>query len=51
VEYLFTRDDVRSVSAQTYRRLPESIKVMERCGLTYDSEGDEPGMVRYRRLR
>jgi RimJ/RimL family protein N-acetyltransferase len=51
VEWLLSRDGVRSVSAQTFRRLPESIKVMERCGLTYDSEGDEPGMVRYRRLR
>jgi len=51
VEWLLTRDGVRSVSAQTFGRLPESIKVMERCGLTYEGEGDEPGMVRYRRLR
>ena len=51
VEWLLTRDGVRSVSAQTFRRLPESIKVMERCGMAYESEGDEPGMVRYRRLR
>jgi RimJ/RimL family protein N-acetyltransferase len=51
VDWLLTRDGVRSVSAQTFRRLPESIKVMERCGLTYDGDGDEPGSVRYRRLR
>ena len=51
VEWLLTRDGVRSVSAQTFTRLPESIKVMERCGMTYDGEGDEASSVRYRRLR
>lgn len=51
VEWLLTRDGVRSVSAQTFSRLPESIKVMERCGMVYDGEGDEAGSVRYRRLR
>jgi len=25
--------------------------VMERCGMTYDGEGDEASSVRYRRLR
>ena len=51
VEWLLTREGVRSVSAQTFRRLPESIKVMERCGMTCDGDGDEPGTVRYRRPR
>ncbi len=51
VEYLFTLETVRSVSAQTYRHLPESIKVMERCGLTYDGDGDERDTIRYRRRR
>ena len=51
VDWLLTRDGVRSVSAQTFMRLPESIKVMERCGMTYDGEGDEASSVRYRRLR
>ena len=51
VEFLFSLEAVRSVSAQTYRHLPESIKVMERCGLTYDGDGDERDTIRYRRRR
>ena len=51
VESLLASKDVRSVSAQTYPRLPESIKVMERCGMTYVGPGDDEGTVRYRRLR
>jgi len=51
VDWLLTREGVRSVSAQTYPRLAESIKVMERCGMRYAGEGDDPGTVRYRRMR
>lgn len=51
VEWLLTEEGVRSVSAQTYPRLPESIKVMERCGMRYVGDGDDPGTVRYRRMR
>jgi len=51
VEWLLTQDGVQSVSAQTYPRIPESIKVMERCGMSYVGEGDEVGTVRYRRMR
>jgi RimJ/RimL family protein N-acetyltransferase len=51
VEWLLTQKDVRSVSAQTYPRLPESIKVMERCGMTYVGPGEDEGTVRYRRER
>jgi RimJ/RimL family protein N-acetyltransferase len=51
VEWLLTLDGVRSVSAQTYPRLPESIKVMERSGMSFVGEGDDPGTVRYRRTR
>jgi RimJ/RimL family protein N-acetyltransferase len=51
VESLLTRKDVRSVSAQTYPRLAESIKVMERCGMTYVGPGEDEGTVRYRRAR
>lgn len=49
VEWLLQQDDVRSVSAQTWERQTESIKVMERCGMEYFGMGDEPGTVRYRR--
>jgi RimJ/RimL family protein N-acetyltransferase len=51
VDWLLMQPGVRSVSAQTFTRTPESIKVMERCGMIYDGEGDERSSVRYRRLR
>lgn len=51
VDWLLTQKDVRSVSAQTYPRLAESIKVMERCGMTYVGPGEDEGTVRYQRLR
>lgn len=51
VEWLLRQKEVRSVSAQTYPTLPESVKVMERCGMTFVGDGDEAGTVRYRRMR
>jgi [ribosomal protein S5]-alanine N-acetyltransferase len=51
VEWLLTQEGVESVSAQTYPRVPESIKVMERCGMRFVGDGDDPGTVRYRRGR
>ena len=51
VDWLLTQEGVESVSAQTYPRIPESIKVMERCGMSFVGEGDDPGTVRYRRMR
>lgn len=51
VGWLLTQKDVESVSAQTYPRLPESIKVMERCGMTYAGPGEDEGTVRYLRKR
>ncbi len=51
VEWLLTLEGVRSVSAQTYPRVVESIKVMERCGMRFVGEGDEAGTVRYRKVR
>jgi ribosomal-protein-alanine N-acetyltransferase len=47
---LLARPGVRSVSAQTYPRLPESIKVMERIGMRFVGPGDAEGTVRYRRF-
>jgi ribosomal-protein-alanine N-acetyltransferase len=51
VEWLLTMEGVESVSAQTYPRVVESIKVMERCGMRFVGDGDDPGTVRYRRTR
>lgn len=51
VEWLLTQNKVQSVSAQTYPRVTESIKVMERCGMSFVGDGDEAETVRYRRMR
>ena len=51
VEMLFQDEQVASVCAQTFPSLPESIKVMERCGMTFVGDGDDPGTVRYRKRR
>lgn len=51
VEWLLTQKNVKTVSAQTYPSLPESIKVMERCGMTYVGPGEDMGTVRYQRRR
>lgn len=51
VEWLLRRKGVKSVSAQTFLRLSESVKVMERCGMVAVGEGDDPETVRYRRVR
>jgi ribosomal-protein-alanine N-acetyltransferase len=51
VEWLLGREGIVSVSASTYPTLPESIKVMERCGMTFMGEGDEVGTVKYQRVK
>ncbi|MGC9198651.1 MAG: GNAT family N-acetyltransferase [Acidobacteriaceae bacterium] len=51
VEWLLTQDGVQSVSAQAYLHVPESIKVMQRCGMSHLGEGDDPGTVRYGKAR
>jgi RimJ/RimL family protein N-acetyltransferase len=51
VEWLLKQKDVRSVSAQAYPSLPESIKVMERCGMQFAGPGEDEETVRYRRDR
>jgi [ribosomal protein S5]-alanine N-acetyltransferase len=51
VEWLLKQKDVLSVSAQTYPYLPESVKVMVSCGMTFVGSGEDPGTVRYQRMR
>jgi ribosomal-protein-alanine N-acetyltransferase len=51
VGWLLSLDGVQSVSAQTFTTLPESVKVMERCGMSFVGAGDDPDTVRYRRMR
>lgn len=51
VSWLLLQPAVHSVSAQTYTTMPQSIKIMERCGMRLVGPGDDPGTVRYRRWR
>lgn len=45
---VFFAQGVQSVIAHTFPTMPESIRVMERCGMRFDGEGAEEGTVRYR---
>lgn len=49
--WLLQQPAVRSVCAQAYVSRPQSIRVMERCGMLPAGAGDEPDTVRYRRFR
>jgi RimJ/RimL family protein N-acetyltransferase len=48
VEFLRRDERITSIIAHTFPSLPGSIRVMEKCGLTYDGEGEEAGTIRYR---
>ena len=49
VEWLLSRSSVAAVTAQAYISKPESVKVMQRCGMVPAGPGDDPETVRYRR--
>jgi len=52
IEYLRADERLESVIAHTFPSLQGSIRVMEKCGMVFDGEGEEAGTVRYRlRLR
>lgn len=51
LHWLLQQPAVRSVCAQAYLARPQSIRVMERCGMLPAGVGDEPDTVRYRRFR
>ena len=48
IDYLRCDPQLSSVIAHSFPSLPASIRVMEKCGLVFDGEGEEPGTVRYR---
>jgi [ribosomal protein S5]-alanine N-acetyltransferase len=48
IDYLRRDERLDSVIAHTYRWIPGSIRVMEKCGMVFDGDGEEAGMVRYR---
>jgi RimJ/RimL family protein N-acetyltransferase len=52
IEYLRRDERLERVIAHTFPSLKGSVRVMEKCGMVFDGEGEEPGTVRYRlRLR
>jgi RimJ/RimL family protein N-acetyltransferase len=48
IDFLRSGGRVASIIAHTFPSLPRSIRVMEKCGLTLDGQGEEAGTVRYR---
>jgi len=50
IDYLRVNPQLTSIIAHTFPRLPASIRVMEKCGLTFEGPGDEEGTIRYRLL-
>jgi len=39
---------ITSFIAHTFPSLPRSIRVMEKCGMVFDGDGEEAGSIRYR---
>jgi [ribosomal protein S5]-alanine N-acetyltransferase len=48
IEFLRGDQEIVSVIAHTFPSIPGSIRVMEKCGMTFDGEGEEAGTIRYR---
>ncbi|WP_260736709.1 GNAT family N-acetyltransferase [Tunturiibacter lichenicola] len=48
IEYLRGHEGIVSVIAHTFPSIPASIRVMEKCGMVFDGDGEEAGTVRYR---
>jgi ribosomal-protein-alanine N-acetyltransferase len=48
IEYLREDERVKSVIAHTFPSLTGSVRVMEKCGMVFEGEGEEEGTVRYR---
>jgi len=48
IDYLRRDERVTSVIAHTFPSIPGSIRVMEKCGMVFDGDGEEAGTIRYR---
>jgi ribosomal-protein-alanine N-acetyltransferase len=48
IDYLRGEQQLTSIIAHTFPRLTGSIRVMEKCGLTFEGPGEEEGTIRYR---
>ena len=51
VRWALSHASVVDIVAQTFPNLPASIRVMEKCGMTFVGSGYEEGTILYRRLR
>ena len=51
VEWAFGHSAVTRIVAHTLPELPQSIRVLEKCGFTCAGPGAQEGIVRYERLR
>jgi RimJ/RimL family protein N-acetyltransferase len=47
IDWAFEDPRTRAILAQTYERLPASIKVLERNGLTVETRGPEEGLLTF----
>jgi ribosomal-protein-alanine N-acetyltransferase len=47
IDYLRGSVQLSSVIAHSFPSLPASIRVMEKCGMVFDGEGEEAGTMRY----
>jgi ribosomal-protein-alanine N-acetyltransferase len=47
MQWAFRSPAVRQINAETFPELRPSIRVMERCGMTFRGEGSEVGTIRY----
>jgi [ribosomal protein S5]-alanine N-acetyltransferase len=48
IAYLRADERINSIIAHTFPPLVGSIRVMEKCGLTFEGAGEEEGTIRYR---
>jgi RimJ/RimL family protein N-acetyltransferase len=51
IDWAFSNPEVRRIRAHTFPTLQASIRVMERNGLSFAGEGDEPGTIRFELAR
>jgi RimJ/RimL family protein N-acetyltransferase len=51
VRWALSHASIVDIEAQTFPSLPASIRVMEKCGMTFVGAGYEEGTVLYRRPR
>ncbi len=48
IQYLRNDQRITEIIAHTFPTIPASIRIMEKCGLTYDGDGSEAGTIRYK---